>query len=45
MLEVVAQKSAKSADFQKVWESASAFLEENKKWTNMGIKAYLNSRD
>jgi TRAP-type mannitol/chloroaromatic compound transport system substrate-binding protein len=45
MLEVVAEKSDKSADFKKVWESAYAFLESNKKWTDMGIKAYLNSRD
>ncbi len=45
MLEVVAEKSAKSADFKKVWTSAYTFLEENKKWTDIGIKAYLNSRD
>jgi TRAP-type mannitol/chloroaromatic compound transport system substrate-binding protein len=44
MLEVVAEKSAKSADFKKVWESAYGFLEENRKWTDMGIKAYLASR-
>ena len=44
MLEVVAEKSAKSADFKKVWESASSFLAENRKWTDMGIKAYLESR-
>jgi len=45
MLEVVSEKSAKSADFKKVWDSAYSFLESNKKWTDMGIKAYLNSRD
>ncbi len=45
MLEVISEKSEKSADFKKVWESAYAFLESNKKWTDMGIKAYLNSRD
>jgi len=44
MLEVVAEKSAKSADFKKVWESASGFLAENRKWTDMGIKTYLESR-
>ena len=45
MLEVISEKSEKSPDFKKVWESAYAFLESNKKWTDMGIKAYLNSRD
>ncbi len=44
MLEVVDEKSAKSADFKKVWQSAYSFLEENRKWTDMGIKAYLESR-
>ena len=44
MLEVVAEKSDKSADFKKVWESASSFLAQNKKWTDMGIKTYLESR-
>ncbi len=44
MLEVVAEKSAKSTDFKKVWENAYAFLEANKKWTDIGLKAYLNSR-
>ena len=44
MLEVVSEKSAKSADFKKVWQSAYGFLEENRKWTDIGIKAYLESR-
>ncbi len=44
MLEVVTEKSNKSADFKKVWESADTFLRENRKWTDMGIKTYLESR-
>ncbi len=44
MLEVVQEKSNKSPDFKKVWESAYGFLEENKEWTEIGIKAYLASR-
>jgi TRAP-type mannitol/chloroaromatic compound transport system substrate-binding protein len=45
MDEVVKEKSKKSEDFKKVWESANGFLEANKKWTDMGIKAYLETRD
>jgi TRAP-type mannitol/chloroaromatic compound transport system substrate-binding protein len=45
MIEVVKDKSEKSADFKKVWDSADTFLQENKKWTDMGIKAYLETRD
>ena len=45
MDEVVKEKSKKSKDFKKVWESANGFLEANKKWTDMGIKAYLETRD
>jgi TRAP-type mannitol/chloroaromatic compound transport system substrate-binding protein len=45
MLEVAAQKSAKSADFKKVWENAYAFLQEQKGWTDTGLKEYLEVRD
>jgi len=44
MLEVVAEKATKSQDFKKVWDSAYTFLEKNREWTDMGIKAYLESR-
>ncbi len=44
MLDIASEKSRKSADFKKVWESAYTFLEENRKWTDIGIKTYLESR-
>jgi TRAP-type mannitol/chloroaromatic compound transport system substrate-binding protein len=45
MIEVVDEKSEKSEDFKRVWESANKFLQANREWTDMGIKAYLNTRD
>ncbi len=44
MLEVADEKSQKSKDFKRVWESAYSFLELNKRWTDIGLKAYLESR-
>ncbi len=44
MLEVAEEKSQKSKDFKKVWDSAYGFLQENQKWTDIGLKAYLESR-
>ncbi len=44
MLEVADEKSKKSEDFKKVWKSAYGFLQENQKWTDIGLKAYLESR-
>ncbi len=44
MLEVADEKSKKGKDFAKVWKSAYSYLEANREWSNMGIRAYLNSR-
>jgi TRAP-type mannitol/chloroaromatic compound transport system substrate-binding protein len=44
MIEVAKEKSAKSADFKKVWESASSFLQETKSWSDIGMSAYLKVR-
>ena len=44
MLEVAEEKSHKSPDFKKVWENAWAFLEEQKPWTNIGLRRYLEIR-
>jgi len=44
MLEVAREKSAKSEDFKKVWESAQAFLKENREWSDIGMNAYLKVR-
>jgi TRAP-type mannitol/chloroaromatic compound transport system substrate-binding protein len=44
MLEVANEKSKQSKDFKKVWDNAYNFLQENKKWTDIGLRAYLNSR-
>jgi len=44
MLEVAKEKSAKSADFKRIWENAYAFLELNKPWTDIGLKDYLEVR-
>ncbi len=44
MLEVAKEKSAKSEDFKKVWQSTYAFLQETKAWSDIGIKAYLQAR-
>ncbi len=44
MQEVAREKSAKSADFKRVWESASAFLKQTGAWTDIGLKAYLEVR-
>lgn len=45
MLEVVAEKSAKSEDFKKVWQDAKEFLDQSRKWTKIGIKPYLETRE
>ncbi len=44
LLEVAKEKSAKSEDFKRVWESASNFLNINRKWTDIGLKSYLEIR-
>lgn len=44
MLEVADEKSKKSPDFKKVWDDVYAFLQENRKWTDIGIKPYLKVR-
>ncbi len=44
MLEVAKEKSAKSEDFKKVWQSVYAFLQESRAWSDIGIKAYLQAR-
>jgi TRAP-type mannitol/chloroaromatic compound transport system substrate-binding protein len=44
MIEVAKEKSAKSADFKKVWESAFSFLQETKGWSDIGMSAYLKVR-
>ncbi len=45
MLEVAEEKSKKSKDFKRVWESAYGFAQENQKWTDIGLKAYLEARN
>ncbi|HIO91063.1 MAG TPA: C4-dicarboxylate ABC transporter, partial [Campylobacterales bacterium] len=45
MLEVVKEKSTKSEDFKKVWKDAKEFLDQTRKWTKIGIKPYLDTRD
>ncbi len=45
MKEVAEEKSAKSADFKRVWEDAVAFLKVTGGWTDIGPRAYLDIRD
>ena len=44
MLEVADEKSRKSPDFKRVWENTWAFLEEQKPWTDIGLRRYLEIR-
>ena len=44
MLDVAEEKSKKSEDFKRVWENAWAFLEENRAWSDVGLKRYLEVR-
>lgn len=44
MMEVAQEKIAASPDFAKVWESASAFLAESRKWSDIGLKSYMMVR-
>ncbi len=44
LLEVAKEKSAKSPDFKRVWDSASSFLDLNRPWTDTGLKSYLQTR-
>jgi TRAP-type mannitol/chloroaromatic compound transport system substrate-binding protein len=44
MEQVALQKSQKSADFKKVWDNLQQFMDKNKAWSDIGIKAYLNAR-
>jgi TRAP-type mannitol/chloroaromatic compound transport system substrate-binding protein len=42
MKEVVKEKSQKSIEFEKIWLDAKEFLDQNRSWTKVGLKAYLN---
>ena len=42
--DVVKEQSAKSKDFQKVWNSCEDFLKDVKDWSDLGTQAYLNTR-
>ncbi len=44
MIEIAQEKSKKSEDFKRVWQSAYSFLEENRRWSDIGTKAYLEVR-
>ena len=44
MVEVAKEKSQKSADFKRAWESAYAFMQESREWSDIGMKAYLEAR-
>jgi len=44
LLEVVSEQSAASSDFKRVYESASAYLAESKKYSDISLRYYLNVR-
>jgi len=44
MIKVAEEKSQKSEDFKRVWESVYSFLQESSKWSDIGTKAYLQTR-
>ncbi|MCH9814286.1 MAG: TRAP transporter substrate-binding protein DctP [Epsilonproteobacteria bacterium] len=44
MATVAKEKSLQSHDFQKVWESAQKFLHTSRKWSDIGLKSYMQVR-
>ena len=44
LIEVVSLQSDKSADFKRVYESASSFLQASKSFSDVSLKKYLNIR-
>ena len=43
--EVITEFSAKNTDFKKVYESASAYLDKSKAWSDIGTRSFLNTRN
>ena len=44
LLEVVTEQSAASDDFKRVFESAYAYLEQSKKFSDVSLRYFLNVR-
>jgi len=42
---VIAEQSAKSADFKRVWEQIEPFWLQNREWTSLGLGNFLKMRD
>ncbi len=45
LFNVIKEQSKKSMDFKRVWDIIEPFWLENRAWTNLGLKKYLEMRD
>ena len=45
LFEVIHEQSAKSPDFKRVWQKIEPFWMQNRAWTSLGLKNYLQMRD
>ena len=44
LFDVIDEQCKKSGDFKKVWEKIEPFWKENREWTNLSLKNYLEMR-
>ncbi len=45
LFEVIEEQSAKSADFKRVWQIIEPYWMQNRAWSALGLKNYLEMRD
>jgi TRAP-type mannitol/chloroaromatic compound transport system substrate-binding protein len=45
LYEVIEEQSRKSEDFKEVWRNIEPFWLQNRAWTSLGLKNFLQMRD